>query len=184
MIPLFLFLILSASFCTRTTRGKSSRIPLPAIFVFACLCSSYTSLFRKVPNLPGTFFVKFNLQSFGAMRLLVATSDVCLCEAARGRGDADRIGGRAHVHRRMHRGSGDTGGGACFCWRFQEANGAGLESNFTFPDACGGKDTAGSTLLQVVSIDNKSAILSIRHRNSAKAQAPPGCSWLFVLLTR
>eukprot|EP00913_Durusdinium_trenchii_P023081 g21672.t1 len=34
-----------------------------------------------VPNLPETFFVKFNLQSFGAMRLLVATSDVCLCEA-------------------------------------------------------------------------------------------------------
>ncbi|CAK8995747.1 unnamed protein product [Durusdinium trenchii] len=36
---------------------------------------------KEVPNLPETFFVKFNLQSFGAMRLLVATSDVCLCEA-------------------------------------------------------------------------------------------------------
>eukprot|EP00435_Cladocopium_sp_Y103_P072167 s7_g39.t1 len=32
-------------------------------------------------DLPKTFFVKFNLQRIGAMRLLVATSEVCLCEA-------------------------------------------------------------------------------------------------------
>ena len=32
-------------------------------------------------ELPSRFFLKCNLQKLGAMRLLVATSDVCWCEA-------------------------------------------------------------------------------------------------------
>ena len=32
-------------------------------------------------ELPSRFFLKCNLQKLGAMRLLVATSDVCECEA-------------------------------------------------------------------------------------------------------